>query len=435
MRGLIGWALLMATVLMALRRPRIALYGLVACDYARPQSGTDGRVLYGFENVKISLVLNVVALLMLAVGTQKYRLRWERFHGGVLALYLAVLSSAVFAFKPELASNRVYDYTLTLLQYVFICAFIRDLADLRGLYWAIGLSVALVSTRYCYGKFRLGEYGWEGPTGDRNELAMIIVMAMPFLFVLALTAKKKALRLLALGSIAPCALVIVFSLSRGGFLGLAAVALYILFRLHHKKWLIALAIVGVLAGLSMVPPEFYERIGTVKTAHTQDASSRGRINAWYAAVAMAKDRPLTGVGVGNFLVRFGRYAPDPKDVHVAHSSFFQILGDTGVPGALTWVYLVVALWIMAAKAERRVKRLDRGAWTDERYYIFAVKASWIGYVICGAFLSQEDFDFFYHLLGITSRLLVFGVVRAAVVPVPSVRAPQMNASLLPAVRR
>jgi hypothetical protein len=68
---------------------------------------------------------------------------------------------------------------------------------------------------------------------------------------------------------------------------------------------------------------------------------------------------------------------------------------------------------MAARAERRVRTMDRGRWTDERYYIFAVKASWLGYVVCGLFLSQEDFDFFYHLLGITSRLLVFGLDRHA----------------------
>ena len=36
-----------------------------------------------------------------------------------------------------------------------------------------------------------------------------------------------------------------------------------------------------------------------------------------------------------------------------------------------------------------------------------LKASWIGYALCGAFLSQEDMDFFYHLVAITSRYTVF----------------------------
>lgn len=411
MRALIGWALLMVTVVLALRHPRVALFGLVACDYIRPQQGEDGRVLWGFEGVKFSMVLNGLALLLLLLGARRFPLRWERFHGGVALLFLSVVNSAVFAFRPELAWPRVYDYLLTVLQYVFICAFIRDLEDLRKLYWAIGLSVALVGVRYCYGKFVLGEYGWEGPTGDRNELAMTMVMALPFLFVLSLTARKVAARVVALVAIAPCALVTVFSLSRGGFLGLLAVGLYVLFRLHHKKWLIGLAVVGVVAGISLVPPEFYERIGTVKTAHRDDASSRGRINAWYAAVEMAKDRPLTGVGVGNFLVHFRRYAPDPDDPHVAHSSFFQILGDAGLPGLLSWLFLVGALWAGAARVEKHLIYTRRGRWTDERYYVLAVKAAWLGYVVCGAFLSQEDFDFFYHLLGITSRLMVFVVVR------------------------
>ena len=419
MRALIGWALLAFAVVMATRHPRAALFGLVATDYIRPQGGEDTRVLWGFESVKFSMVLNGVALLAMFFAARKYPLRWEKFHGGVLWLFLAIVSSAVFAFRPALAWPRVYDYLLTFLQYVFICAFIRDLEDLRKLYWAIGLSIATISARYCYGKFALAEYGWEGPTGDRNELAMMIVMALPFLLVLSLTAKRKSARLLAMAAIAPCALVIVFSLSRGGFLGLSAVGLFILYRLHHKRWLVALTVVGVLAGLSLVPPEFYERIGTVKTAANTDASSMGRINAWHASVAMVQDRPLTGVGVGNFLVHFDRYAPDPRDVHVAHSSFFQILGDTGLPGVLAWLYLVITLWRTTTRVEERMKRLDRGAWTDARYFIVAVKAAWFGYVICGAFLSQEDFDFFYQLLAITSRLVMITAAREVTVRAPS----------------
>ncbi len=411
MRALIGWAILLFAVVMSTRHPRAALFGLIATDYIRPQGGEDARVLWGFEAVKFSMVLNAVALIALLFAARKYPLKWERFHGGILWLFLAVVSSALFSFKPALAWPRVYDYFLTLIQYVFICAFIRTLDDMRKLYWSIGLSIAFISLRYCYGKFALAEYGWEGPTGDRNELAMMIVMALPFLFVLALTAKKWTARLLALAAIAPCALVIVFSLSRGGFLGLAAVGLYILFRLHHKRWIVGLAIVGVLAGMSLVPPEFYARIGTVKTAAQTDASSRGRINAWHAAIAMAQDRPLTGVGVGNFLVHFRKYAPDKDDVHVAHSSFFQMLGDTGIPGVAAWIFLVVMLWFVAARVEKRITKLDRGAWSDARYYAFAVKAAWLGYVICGAFLSQEDFDFFYQLLAITSRLVAFTAAR------------------------
>jgi probable O-glycosylation ligase (exosortase A-associated) len=240
---------------------------------------------------------------------------------------------------------------------------------------------------------------------------MMIVMALPFLFILALTTKRFAARMLALAAIAPCALVVIFSLSRGGFLGLAAVGLYILFRLHHKKWLIGLAAVGIMAGLSMVPPEFYARIGTVNHAAEQDASSRGRINAWHAALAMVEDRPLTGVGVGNFLVHFRRYAPDPDDPHVAHSSFFQILGDAGLPGVLAWLSIVAGIFLAAVRVERRMKALDRGRWSDERYCIMVVKASLLGYVVCGAFLSMEDFDFLFQLLAITSRLGAWTLAR------------------------
>src|SRR5687768_12341118 len=111
----------MVGVVFAFRNPRAALFGLVACDFIRPQSGEDGRVVFGLETVKFSLVLNLVAIVMLVVRAGKYRLRWEKFHGGVLCILLAVAWSALWAFRPALRWPRVYDYTLTVLQYVFIC--------------------------------------------------------------------------------------------------------------------------------------------------------------------------------------------------------------------------------------------------------------------------------------------------------------------------
>ena len=190
-------------------------------------------------------------------------------------------------------------------------------------------------------------------------------------------------------------------------LGLIAVGGYLLYRLHHKRWIIVVGVVGALVVLGNLPTEVTARFMTIGRASKTDESARGRLNAWDASKAMARDRPMTGVGVGNFLVYFKRYAPNPNSVHVAHSSFFQLLGEQGIPGVAIWLYLVVMVWVVSSWAEVKLNRLERGAWTNGRYYLIALKASWVGYVSCGAFLSQEDMDFFYHLVAITSRFTVF----------------------------
>lgn len=405
MRTGLGWAILMITVLIALvRNPRFAVFGMVACDTIRPG---DEFIEFGMETVRFSLTYYAVALGLLIVFYKRYRLTSDRFHWAILFLFMSVVNSVLHApcFGPGLV--QIDNYYKMLLQYYLICAFMRNDAHLRELYWAISTASVVVAMRFVWGKFHLNERNFEGATGDRNEMAMTMVMTVPFLFMLGLTTKRMYVRLFAWFWILPLALTVLFSLSRGGMLGLGAVGGYLLYRLHHKRWLVVVGVMVALVGLANLPTEVTARFMTIGRASKTDASAMGRLNAWAAARNMAKDRPLWGMGSGNFLVRFQQYAPVPTDIHVAHSSLYQLLGEQGFVGLGIWLYLVVMCWLVASWCEMRLERIHKNTWNEPRYMLVAVKASWIGYALCGAFLSQEDMDFFYHLLAITSRYTVF----------------------------
>jgi probable O-glycosylation ligase (exosortase A-associated) len=405
MRTGLGWAILMITVLIALvRNPRFAVFGMVACDTIRPG---DEFIEFGMETVRFSLTYYAVALGLLIVFYKRYRLTSDRFHWAILFLFMSVVNSVLHApcFGPGLV--QIDNYYKMLLQYYLICAFMRNDAHLRELYWAISTASVVVAMRFVWGKFHLNERNFEGATGDRNEMAMTMVMTVPFLFMLGLTTKRMYVRLFAWFWILPLALTVLFSLSRGGMLGLGAVGGYLLYRLHHKRWLAVVGVMVALVGLANLPTEVTARFMTIGRASKTDASAIGRLNAWAAARNMAKDRPLWGMGSGNFLVRFQQYAPVPTDIHVAHSSLYQLLGEQGFVGLGIWLYLVVMCWLVASWCEMRLERIHKNTWNEPRYMLVAVKASWIGYALCGAFLSQEDMDFFYHLLAITSRYTVF----------------------------
>ncbi|MFO0646375.1 MAG: O-antigen ligase family protein [Polyangiales bacterium] len=405
MRVALGYMILLATIFWALaRNHRWALFGMIACDNIRPG---DEHIGFGMESVRFSISYYAVALGLLLVFYRRYRITSDRFHWGVFLMFISVVNSALHAPCYGPAAFQIDNYYKMLMQYYLICAFIRDERESRELYWAIGLSVVTVAIRFCWGKFIGWERNFEGATGDRNEMAMACVMAVPFMAILGLTTKNIIYRLIAWSTLVPLTLTIGFSLSRGGMLGLIAVGGYILYRLHHKRWIVVVGIAVALVGIANMPSEIVQRFATIGSASKKDASAIGRLNAWGAAKNMARDRPLTGVGSGNFLVWFKRYAPDPNDIHVAHSSFYQLLGEQGYPGVAIWIWLVVMCWMVASWVEVRLVRLEHGAWTNARYYIVMVKASWVGYVLCGAFLSQEDMDFFYHLLAIVSRYTVF----------------------------
>ncbi len=405
MRVALGYMILLVTVLYALtRNHRWALFGMIACDNIRPG---DEHIGFGMESVRFSITYYIVALALLLVFYRRYRITSDRFHWAVLLMFLSVVNSALHAPCYGPAAFQIDNYYKMLMQYYLICAFIRDERESRELYWAIGLSVVTVAIRFCWGKFIGYERNFEGATGDRNEMAMACVMAVPFMAILGLTTKHIVYRAIAWATLVPLVLTIGFSLSRGGMLGMIAVGGYILYRLHHKRWLIVVGIAVALVGVANMPSEIVQRFATIGSASKKDASAIGRLNAWGAAKNMARDRPFTGVGSGNFLVWFKRYAPDPNDIHVAHSSFYQLLGEQGYPGVAIWIWLVIMCWMVASWVEVRIVKLEHGAWTNTRYYLVMIKASWVGYVLCGAFLSQEDMDYFYHLLAIVSRFTVF----------------------------
>ncbi len=405
MRVALGYMILLFTVFWAVtRNHRWALFGMIACDNICPGAPYIG---FGMESVRFSITYYIVGLGLLLVFYRRYRITSDRFHWAILLMFLSVVNSALHAPCYGPAAFQVDIYFKMLLQYYLICAFIRDEREARELFWAIGLSVVTVAIRYCWGKFFLNERNFEGATGDRNEMAMACVMATPLMAILGLTTKNIIKRLIAWSTLVPLVLTIGFSLSRGGMLGFIAVAGYILYRLHHKRWLIVVGVAVAMVALANMPSEIVQRFSTIGTASKKDASAMGRLNAWGAAKNMARARPLTGVGTGNFLVWFKRYAPDAEDVHVAHSSFYQLLGEQGYPGVAVWLWLVVMSWMVASWVEVRVVRLEHGAWTNTRYYLVMIKSAWVGYVLCGAFLSQEDMDFFYHIVAIVSRFSVF----------------------------
>jgi O-antigen ligase len=290
----LGYAILLITVLIALvRNPRFAVFGMVACDTIRPG---DEFIEFGMETVRFSITYYAVALGLLIVFYKRYRITSDRFHWAILLLFMSVVNSVLHApcFGPGLV--QIDNYYKMLLQYYLICAFMRNDGQLRELFWAISTASSVVAMRFVYGKFHLNERNFEGATGDRNEMAMTMVMTVPFLFMLGLTTKRMYVRLFAWFWILPLALTVLFSLSRGGMLGLGAVGGYLLYRLHHKRWLVVVGVMVALVGLANLPTEVTARFMTIGRASKTDASAIGRLNAWSAARNMAKDRPLWGMG-------------------------------------------------------------------------------------------------------------------------------------------
>ena len=165
--------------------------------------------------------------------------------------------------------------------------------------------------------------------------------------------------------------VLVLTLARGAFLGLAAGLFVLSLRywreLFRPKVIATGATVVLVAGVAVVwlllqsahgsesPLDAFSRQLEVTG---QDNSSRQRIGTVQAAAELVKQHPLVGVGVGNF----GHYYQDPAATvsedqvpQTVHNQPFETLVETGVIGLAALALVGLVLLKRTIEAWRKVR--------------------------------------------------------------------------------
>jgi len=123
----------------------------------------------------------------------------------------------------------------------------------------------------------------------------------------------------------------------------------------------------------------------------------GRINAWHMAYNLALDRPLVGGGFHIYdAMVFQLYAPNPDDIHAAHSIYFQTLGEHGFVGLFLYLLLGVLTWRTGAWIVRNARPHEDLRWAADLAAMTQV--SLLGFAVGGAFLSLVYFDVPYYLM-------------------------------------
>ena len=160
-------------------------------------------------------------------------------------------------------------------------------------------------------------------------------------------------------------------------------------------------------GIGFMPASWTDRMNTIKT-YEQDASAMGRINAWTNAFNIANDRPLVGGGFELYSVRvFAKYAPDPTDVHAAHSVYFQILGEHGYAGLLIYLSIMISVWLRANRVINYGKGKPEFDWAVGM--VRAVQVSIVGFSAGGLFVNIGYWELLYYelLIVIVAYRIVF----------------------------
>lgn len=210
-----------------------------------------------------------------------------------------------------------------------------------------------------------------GPGGylhDENDHCLFLVSLLPFPFFLASVNKNVFLKILSVMAGLILLFGIVFTKSRGGYLGLFAV-LGIFFLTSRRKGLwLGLALVLGLISLPFVPADFWDELQSIKTESKEGSGTiQERLDTWSIVTRMWLDssNTLFGVGLENSKFNLGDYEDSAAGLYLkslrgrsTHSFYFQILGDLGIYGVLIFLTLMINSLTNLRRVAKESRKLE-----------------------------------------------------------------------------
>jgi probable O-glycosylation ligase (exosortase A-associated) len=398
-RDLVVTAIVFGILPFVFSRPYIGIYLWTWLGFMNPH-----RQCWGFAfNFPFAQIVAITILIALLSSKEPKRIPWTRETVLLLIFILWMLFTTFFAFHSEAAWQQWDKVWKVMLMIYVTLMLINTRQKLEWLVWVIALSLGYYGVKG--GIFTIahgGVYNVQGPAGSffggRAETGVALIMIIPLMRYLQLQAQKAWIHFGLIVSMLLTGIAAIGTNSRGAFLGMGCMGAFLWLKSRNKLFTL-LAILAVVAAVAVImPPEYYERLATIKT-YEQDESASGRVNAWWTGFNIAKDRIITGGGFEAFQWdTFQIYAPNPGDVHDVHSIYFQVIGEHGFIGFAMFILLAWFTWNTGNRIRRQAKQTQETKWAFDMASM--VQVSMIGYASAGAFLGLAYFDFYYTLIAI-----------------------------------
>jgi O-antigen ligase len=367
---------------------------------ARPEDWIPG--LHYIPLAKITGILAVVALFS-SLGEVR-RLPREVLYLLLLLVQFCLTIPFASVWRGG-AFNHVLEFSKVVVIVPVVVLAVSTLARLRRLIFAQTaclLAVAIVSlaTGRVVRDRLIGVLG--GVYENPNDLALAIVLTMPFCFAFMLGARSGLRKASWLLAVAIMTYALLRTSSRGGLLAFVICMGLLLWEFGirgRRHYLLPLAGLIALAGLLVAGRGVKSRFGAMfsdNANYSGDAASYAsavqRRELFWRSLALAARHPLFGVGPGNFQIVSGVW-------RVAHNSYTELAAEGGLP-ALIFFLLV----FRRAFDNVRQTQLLVGEQTEQMLLARALRCGLVGFGVGALFASVEYHFFPYFLVAYTSAL-------------------------------
>jgi O-antigen ligase len=286
--------------------------------------------------------------------------------------------------------------------FVVIVNVVRTEARLKGLIF-LAMAAGMWLSFEAVNDYRLGLLTVEGYRaagrgtgifGNTNDMALHLVTILPISVALMLGSKGAGRKLLYGACAAVMISAIVLSYSRGAFIGMLIVFLFMAWKLGRQRRIeIIFAVLGLAGILVLLAPDKYGSrllsifIPSLDTEGSAD-SRRGEL---FRSIYVALRHPLLGIGMGN-------YQPEMSYKGlVTHNSYTQVGAEMGMTALITYVLFILTPLKKLGQIARETFETRR----DSRFYylVLGLQASLIAYLISSFFLSVAYVWYVYYLVG------------------------------------
>jgi|GEM_PF-4746285 len=394
--------------------------------FARPQDS-----IAALGAIRLPLLCIVLTAL---IWITKHKGSWTR-QTKLMAIFLVVEAGRIFVGKTlfdDLVRNDNWAYLTwsdLLLQYVGL---VFPLVTFFG----SGPLLHRFTRVWCLVGGYLGAYvtthGGRGPgsfLGDENDAGLVLLMFLSLSMALLaegrLSLRERLVTLLTSGAMLAGVLA---TFSRGTFVGLVCVAVYLFLRSSRKFSLLLFGGILTLATISFAPAGYIAEMRTI--SEVQEGTAMQRRDFWTVATRVWLDPKHFLIGVGMSNVPF--YLADYETVRetgegpsmggrAVHSIYFQLLPDLGLWG----IFVVGSLLSISFRRNRQIlaemknlqgplnarapsSSLVPGSINREvdllRPFLVGINGAFIGVMSAGTFISALYYPPIWLLAGLSGLI-------------------------------
>jgi O-antigen ligase len=286
-----------------------------------------GRLSRGLPPVKVT---REVVGLGLFGGAILLGIPFSIWPGGAMQFFIEIVLKLLLIFVLMIA---VLNRAQRIEQFAFLIVLFSGYVALRTVFdYARGVNLVEKGGRLAGAV--------SGMFGNPNDLALNMVVLLPFALLFAFKPGPVWRRAVTGGIALSMLATVVLTGSRGGALGLVCMVLVLVVRSVKVRPALAVgAVLATLAALPFAPASFWGRMESIVVGERDPTGSRqARIDLMTEAWNVFVSSPVVGIGVG----QFENYNPPGRKEawKVAHNAVLQVASETGLLGLVPFLFVV-----------------------------------------------------------------------------------------------